>query len=351
MPAAQIPRRERHEPAPGLAARPGLLPAGAAMGIERAGGLLLVARTLAEGVYQGRHRTPDRGASTEFFDYRPYVPGDPTHLVDWRLWGRSDRLYIRRYRQEAQLTVMLVVDGSASMDFAGVAPSPGAPTKLRRAQELAAALAYLTVRQGDRVGLIATGHAPADRRVVRAASGWGALHAVVASLESLRAAGGRAGAGEPDAETPNLAAGLRLAAAVNPRRGLVIAIGDALDDAPAFLRAAGRLRYGAAGSATSAAAGAARGSEVALVQVLTDDELDLGRLAASGPARLRDVERGTRVRTDPRAVAASYNELIRAHVESLRAGMLNLLGRYALCRTSAGPMAALRALLTPHARP
>ncbi|HVZ94781.1 MAG TPA: DUF58 domain-containing protein, partial [Phycisphaerales bacterium] len=262
-------------------------------GIERARDLMLVARALAEGVHHGRHRTPDRGASTEFYDYRPYVPGDPTQLVDWRLWGRTDRFFIRRFRQDSQLTVMLVVDGSASMDFSGIDTNRvSTPTKLRRAQELAAAIAYLAVRQGDRVGLIVTGHDKRERRLVSPAPGWPALHAVINSLESLRGdgRGGNAlqsaqsiglqwhGGGserevEPSAETPNLAAGLRLCAAANRQRGFAIAIGDALDEPGEFFEAASRLRFGSAGSATGGAAAAAwRGSDVALLQILTDDE-------------------------------------------------------------------------------
>ena len=115
--------------------------------IDRSPDLHLVARTYAEGVYQGRHRTRDRGSSTEFYDYRAYTPGDPTQLIDWRLYGRTDRLYIRRFQQESQLTVLLVVDGSASMYFGGVAwarqPADArdmSATKFRRACEFAAKL-------------------------------------------------------------------------------------------------------------------------------------------------------------------------------------------------------------------
>jgi uncharacterized protein (DUF58 family) len=355
-PAAKPKPKSKPTPRAGVS---DLLPPSTAEGVERAGGLLLTARTLAEGVYQGRHRTPDRGASTEFYDYRPYVPGDPTHLVDWRLWGRTDRFYIRRFRQDSQLTVMLILDGSASMRYSGSeqggrrkseAGSAARPSKLRRARELAAALAYLAVRQGDRVGLIVTAHEKSEQRLVSPGAGFPALHGVVATLEAVgdSKAGARAkkSESEPAEHLPNLAAGLRLCAAAHRQRSLIVTIGDALDEPAEFFTAASRLRFGAAGGATGAQASAARGSDLVLMQVLTDEELDLAALANSGPARLLDVERHERVRADPRDVAASYNELMRAHLDAMRSGMMALGGRYALCRTSADPVEGLRALFT-----
>lgn len=353
MPPAAKPK-PKSKPAPRTGVSE-LLPPSTAEGVERAGGLLLTARTLAEGVYQGRHRTPDRGASTEFYDYRPYVPGDPTHLVDWRLWGRTDRFYIRRFRQDSQLTVMLILDGSASMRYSGSerggrrkseVGNAARPSKLRRARELAAALAYLAVRQGDRVGLIVTAHEKSEQRLVSPGAGFPALHGVVATLEAVGDSKAKKPEGEPAEHLPNLAAGLRLCAAAHRQRSLIVTIGDALDEPAEFFAAASRLRFGAAGGATGAQASAARGSDLVLMQVLTDEELDLAALANAGPARLLDVERNERVRADPRDVASSYNELMRAHLDAMRTGMMALGGRYALCRTSADPVEGLRALFT-----
>lgn len=352
----------------GAPAAGGLLHPDAVGQLGRSGQLFLVARTLAEGVYQGRHRTPDRGASTEFYDYRPYVPGDPTGLVDWRLWGRTDRFYIRRFRQDSQLTVMLIVDGSASMRFAGCSTAGGfgarsgvgsgsaRTTKLRRGMELAAALAYLAVKQGDRVGLIVTGHEPSERRLVPAGSGWGALHTVVSALESLDDTAVGVAEGGPDGAAssgpPNLAAGLALAAAVQNRRSLAVLVGDALDEPRELVAAAAQLRFRASGSSATGGGGAGaglalRGTDLALLQVLTDDEIDLGGAAPTlGGARFHDPETGRRWRAEARAVAASYTELVRGHIDSVRAGIVGLGGRYALCRTSADPIDNLRALLT-----
>ncbi len=351
-PAAKPKPKSKPDPRAGVSE---LLPPSTAEGVERAGGLLLTARTLAEGVYQGRHRTPDRGASTEFYDYRPYVPGDPTHLVDWRLWGRTDRFYIRRFRQDSQLTVMLILDGSASMRYGGSdksgsrkaeAGSAARPSKLRRARELAAALAYLAVRQGDRVGLIVTAHEKREQRLVGPGAGFPALHGVVATLEAVGDSKAPRPSDEPAEHLPNLAAGLRLCAAAHRQRSLIITLGDALDDPAEFFAAASRLRFGTAGGATGAQASAARGSDLVLMQVLTDEELDLSALVNAGPARLLDVERNERVRADPRDVASSYNELMRAHLDAMRSGMMALGGRYGLCRTSADPVEGLRALFT-----
>jgi len=344
-----------------------LLSAETAESLDRTGELYLRARTLVEGLYHGRHRTPDRGASTEFYDFRAYAHGDPIQRVDWRLFGRTDRLYVRRFHQDTQLTVMLVVDASASMDFAGWEESARIgersrgrgqgrrPTKFRRARELAAALAYLTVRQADRVGLVISGRkgggtANTDALlVIPPAAGWGALHGVIGALEGARcegvhgvAKGRRNDRGEAAGA---MAAGLTAVAHAARQCGLVVCIGDLLDEPRGFLDAAARLRYGGGRAGAGGGMGHGRACDVACVQVLTPEEIALRAPEGSSGARLIDPESAEEVRTDIRAVAERYRELVQAHSDSLRAGVAALGGRFVLCRTDEEPVECLHALL------
>lgn len=323
-----------------------MLSAEAARALDRAsasGDLELRARHLVEGLYHGRHRTPHRGASTEFFDFRHYAPGDPIARIDWKLFGRTDRYFIRRFHQDAQLSVTIILDASASMGFASIdAPSPDKPvgarlTKFRRAQELAAALAFLTIRQGDRVGLVVVGAAGAEGAagpiVVPPATGWPALHTLIDTLERTKPA---AASGAPSA---TLADGFDAASRLLRDRGLVIALGDALEDAEALLGAAARFR--SAGRAGAPARRVMR--DVALIQVLADDELELPSMASA--ARFVDPESPASVRTSPHAVAGRYARLIHDHCERLRLGMLSLAGRYVLTTPTEDPVEALRRLV------
>ena len=333
-----------------------LLSPDTARSLDRAsasGDLYLRARRLVEGLYQGRHRTPHRGASTEFYDFRPYTPGDPLTRVDWKLFGRTDRYYVRRFHQDAQLSVTIVLDASASMDFASADDSArdasGArATKFRRAQELAAAIAFLAVRQGDRVGLVIVGGAPSEAgapveegpRVIAPASGWGALHRCVEALESTSVSvWARGGPGGASGGAATLADGFEACSLLLRDRGIVFGLGDALEDAGALLGAAARLQSG--GRAGAAARRAMR--DVSLVHVLSRDELELPRLANA--ARFVDPESARSVRTSPRAVADRYAGLIHEHCEALRLGVLSLGGRYVLATPSDDPIETLRRLV------
>ena len=118
-------------------------------------GLYFAAKQLVDGLYTGRHASPLRGSGIEFHDYRPYIPGDDLRNIDWKRYGRTDRYYLKRYRRETDLNLHIMVDGSASMDFAGLnsKPQDKLPTKYAIAQQLAAALTTLAIRQGDRAAL------------------------------------------------------------------------------------------------------------------------------------------------------------------------------------------------------
>src|SRR5579863_6271585 len=119
--------------------------------LSRLLGLPLHARQPMLGNVSGKHRSPVRGSSLEFAQYRKYVPGDDTRRLDWRTWGRSDRFYIKEFEADTNLRLCLLIDASGSMDF-----GPVGATRLDYARRLAATLGYLAAQQGDAVGLWCT---------------------------------------------------------------------------------------------------------------------------------------------------------------------------------------------------
>jgi uncharacterized protein (DUF58 family) len=245
----------------------------------------LRARTFVEGYYSGQHRSPWRGASVEFADHRPYTHGDELRHLDWRLYGRSDRFFVKQFEAETNLTVTLAVDASASMGY----PEDGL-AKLDCACYLAAGLAYLAWRQRDAVGLkVLAGEGERDlpHRTSR-----GHLQGVFDGLEALEA-GGQAG---PADALMGLGSGLR-------RRGLVVLLSDLLDEPEELLRGLGLLR--------------GRGHDVIVLQVLDRSELDLGM---RGPSIFEDMETGERLSTDADELREEYSEAIRAHADMLHDG-------------------------------
>src|SRR5215203_274189 len=133
--------------------------------LARIGSLELLARAVVEGFIAGLHRSPFTGFSTEFTEYRQYNPGDDLRYLDWRLLGRTDRFFIKKYRADTNAQVTLLVDTSASMNYS----QSTSITKLQYAQFLAASLAYLLNRPPDAVGMVASAekvhtHVPARNR-------------------------------------------------------------------------------------------------------------------------------------------------------------------------------------------
>ncbi len=270
---------------------------------------MLTARLLVDGLYAGRHASPLRGAGIEFHDYRPYTPGDDPRGVDWKLYGRTDRYYLKRYRRETDLNLHLAVDTSASMAFAGLPRRRGGPagrSKLAVARELAAALAALALRQGDRAGLSLLDHGL--RHHTPPTGSFRRLQAMTATLELAEA-----GYGPGD-----LGGALQRLGGLITRRGVVVLIADLLDDPAPLLSGIDRLRHG--------------GSEVAVFQVLTPDELRLSAPDGSG-FLLTDPESAGSVRTRPRAVAQRYARLIDAHNDAIRRALAARDTDYTLVRT------------------
>lgn len=287
--------------------------------------LLIRAVRLAQSVEQGRHGTGDRGDSTEFFDHRPYEAGDPMSSIDWRLFGRTDRHYVRRFEHDARLTVTVVLDASASMDFAG---SSGGRTKLEAGVELGAGALALGARQGDRVGATIVG---GERtRFVPAAPGRGGLVRAVGALGVARVGAVGARAGDSGAVPGPIASGLARAydaGDVASRRGVFVLIGDAFEP------------IGALGRALAMAS--ARGATIVLVRTLTPSELP--ESLASGVTFV-DPESGVRARSGDQAAKA-----LREHADALDRVVRRVGARLVVAMTGDDPRRVLREMFSPRA--
>jgi len=279
--------------------------------------LELAARLVVEGMRTGGHRSPFHGFSTEFRQHRPYRLGDDLKHLDWKLYGRSDRLYTRQFRETTNLSVLLVLDRSASMAF----PESGV-SKFRYAQVLCAALAYLVSEQGHAVGLMTT---EGDKLTYVAPRG-GRVHlrSLIARIDRLVASDGWNG---PQA----LARGSQLL----QRRGVILVVSDFYDDEEPMRREMRRA--------------AQRGHDVAMLQVMAADELSL---PFRDHVELEDFESGTVRLVDAAGAAAAYETAVRSFLDRCRAAALRDGVDYALFTTSTPLEVALRAyLLERAARP
>jgi len=240
--------------------------------IARLGSMELKARTVVEGFLSGLHRSPYKGFSVEFAEYRQYMPGDDLSTLDWKVYARSDRHYVKKFEEETNLECHLLLDVSASMAYRGGA----AMSKLEYGSVLAASLAYLMHRQRDATGLIEfdekiTGRLPASGRA-------GHLHSILLALEKI-APGARSNVGRP----------LHQLADALGKRSLAVVISDLLDDPDSVVRGLKHLRF--------------RGTDVIVFQLLDPNELTFPFKEA---ARFRDVESAEELLADPGAVRTAY---------------------------------------------
>lgn len=273
-------------------------------------GLSVRVDAVVEGVLAGLHRSPFRGASSEFAEHKEYAAGDELRTVDWKLLGRTDRYYVKQFHEETNLACHLVIDQSASMGF-------GAPlTKHEYAAILSGSLAYLLAGQIDMVGLGLA--SPAGLAYTPPRTGRVHLQHVI---DELQAAAPGAGAGD-------LAAALDGVADRARRRSLIFVFSDLLVDFDAALGALNRLR--------------SRPAEVVVMHVLAPEELGFPYKEA---ARFRDPEDGAELPIDPEAVRAHYHRELDAFLARWREACLERGIRYQLVDTSRPPERALRALL------
>mgnify|MGYP001580605299 CR=1 FL=1 len=248
--------------------------------LGRLGRLQFIARGVVEGFVTGRHRSPYKGFSAEFAEHRQYVPGDDVRDLDWRVYGRNDRYYVKQFIDETNLRATILLDASGSMAYAGDRASPVAgrvPSKFEYGRYVAASMAHLMIHQQDAVGLVTF-----DRRVRRyipARSRPMHLRIVLDELAATRA-------GDETALAPVLH---DIAERIH-RRGLVMLISDLFADVDAILEALHHFRH--------------RKHEVVVFQVLADEELTFPFQQWTDFHGLEQPDRN--IRLDPRAVRAEY---------------------------------------------
>jgi uncharacterized protein (DUF58 family) len=250
--------------------------------LERYGNLLLFARATVEGYFVGKHKSPFRGSSVEFTDYKEYVPGDDPKRIDWRSYGRSRRLFVRQFEAETDMVIYLLVDVSASMNYAGT----DRESKYVVAAKIAAALSYLMIGQGDKAALGL--FAKTLDRFIPAGGTRQHLHSIVSVLESI----------EP-ASTTGIARALTECNALFKRRGLIVVLSDFWDDTEQTFDALSRFLH--------------RKFEILLLQVVHPHELDLPDVHT---ARFHDMETHAEVEVEPEEIRQAYRELARKRADT-----------------------------------
>jgi uncharacterized protein (DUF58 family) len=272
----------------------------------------LVAKTVVDGFVAGLHRSPDFGFSQEFAEYRAYTPGDDLRHVDWNVFARSERMYLKRYRGETNSPLTVLLDASNSMQFG----SHGV-NKMDYARYLAASLFYLALHgQRDAAGLITFDDE--IRNYIRPSTRQGQLQRLLAGLEQA----------EARART-DFAKPMRYFQELVKRRGMVLIVSDFWEAPESIIRTIEPLRF--------------HGNEVVLFHVLDPEDV---RPRLNGPSILVDMETAEQLEVTPDYTRKEYREKIAAHLADLRdrtqaAGM-----GYYLVMTDRPLDAALREYLT-----
>ncbi|HEV3057432.1 MAG TPA: DUF58 domain-containing protein [Vicinamibacterales bacterium] len=248
--------------------------------LSRIGNLELMARNVVEGFINGLHRAPFFGASIDFAEHRGYVAGDDIRRVDWRLYARTDRYYVKQYEADTNTNLSVLFDISKSMSFRSRGIS-----KLEYASFVAACLAYLAQRQRDRVGIITfdtdiVSHVPPSAKH---------FNVVLQTLDRAKAV-----------QPGRLVDPLTKMAEHFKRRGILVLISDFYEEPDAILEAIKPLKF--------------LGNDLIVFHVLDPAELDFDYSDASS---FEDLESGEQIPVVPQSLAEEYRALIRAHVETL----------------------------------
>jgi uncharacterized protein (DUF58 family) len=283
--------------------------------VARLGTLELKARTIVEGLLSGLHRSPFKGFSVEFAEYRQYMPGDDLATIDWKVYARSDRHYVKKFEEETNLDCHVMIDCSASMSYGGRGIS-----KFEYAACLAASLGYLMNRQRDAVGLAAF-----DEKIVTmlpASARPGHLRAVLVTLDRLRPAC------ETDVSKP-----LHQLADLLSKRGMVVLISDLLDDPARVIRGLKHFQF--------------RGTDVIVFHVLDPDEIDFPFERAT---RFEDLESQHEVMAVPAVVRAHYLRAVGEFIERYKRELGGSGIDYQLIPTSQPLELALLAYLAKRSR-
>lgn len=268
--------------------------------LARLGTLELRAKMIVEGVMSGAHKSPFQGFSVEFAQHRPYVAGDDIRHLDWKVFGRSDKLHLKQYQQETNLDLVVMVDSSGSMDFGsrtfaeasgiGRATKPSGAahwSKFDHATAIGAALSYMALSQGDRVGLVV--FADEVRAMLKRSSAQGTWRQVVGALSV-----------QPVQRTTNLARVIDQTLGKLTNRCLIALVSDLYLDPEEFRTALARIRH--------------RRHDVLVFQIVDDREkqFDLSEVAP-----FEGLEGEPRLRIDPRAIRTAYQQVFNEHLDKI----------------------------------
>ena len=265
----------------------------------------LRAKMIVEGVMSGQHRSPYHGFSVEFAQHRPYVAGDDIRHLDWKVYGRSDKLHLKQYQQETSLDLVLLVDASGSMRYgtrtfedasgAGHTMSPDGRSnwsKFDHATAIAAAMAYVTLHQGDRSGLVV--FADEVKAMVKRSSSQGTWRQIVGALATFYQSEAT------DAPT-NIGRVIDQTLAKLTNRCLLVLISDLFTDPEAIRDAMARVKH--------------RRHDLIVFQVLDKQEKEF---LFQDAAPFEGLEGEERLRVDPRALRKGYLEALERHLESVQ---------------------------------
>lgn len=279
--------------------------------IARISRLEILARNVVEGFLSGQHRSPYFGQSIEFAQHREYVPGDDIRRIDWKVWSKTDRYYIKQYEEETNLRTTLLVDLSESMLFGS-----GKISKYEYGCQIAAVLGYLLLRQKDAVGLVTFDSGIRQR--VEVSSKQNHLQAILAGL----------GRDNPERKTDVFDV-LSKVADEQSRRGMIVLVSDLFAPRPGLFKGLNLLRT--------------RGHEVMVFHVLDDEELDFNY---SGTTKFEGLEAAGDLICDPRSLRDGYLAAMKTYLDDVRRHCARQMIDCQTIRTSEHLDAVLRHYLT-----
>ncbi len=248
--------------------------------LARIDNLSLLARTVVDGFINGLHRSPYLGLSIDFAEHRPYMPGDDIRRIDWRVFGRTDRYYLKEFEADTNANFLVILDISRSMDYAS-----NGVTKLDYARYLAACLSYFSRQQRDRVGLVTI----AEDIVEFVPPSAKHLDIVLHTIDRIQPGGGS-----------NLERALLKIAEATRRRSIVLLISDLYDEPQSVLRAVSYVKN--------------KGNDVLVFQVLDPAEIEF---PFEGPVHFEDLESGEKIPVVPELQREQYRQLVQAHLSEL----------------------------------
>jgi len=245
--------------------------------------LEMIARLVVEGFLTGLHKSPFHGFSVEFSQHRPYIPGDNLRFLDWKVYGRTDRYYIKQYEEETNLRSYIVLDTSKSMLFGNKKI-----TKHKYASYLAASLAYLLIHQRDATGLVLFDEK--IRKILRPRAVTSYINPLIAAIDNI-----------DHGEDTNISSVLHEMAEQFSRRGLIILISDLLDDPDQIISGLKHFRYNE--------------HEVLVFHIIDRNEHSFN---FHGDVLFEDLESGDKIKTQPWFIKEAYRKNFQAYLDNLK---------------------------------